>query len=65
MILQSDRTASVFPDRWTGDEREQWIAEYNAGLPVQLPVAEHDAGECGWCDVLRELMAEAHRRADA
>jgi hypothetical protein len=44
---------------WTTEQRGQWIADYNAGRPVLLPWAEHDAGECTVCDMLRDLADEA------
>jgi hypothetical protein len=46
---------------WTTEQRDQWVADYNAGRPVLLPWAEHDAGECTVCDVLRDLMDKAER----
>ena len=41
---------------WGEAERKAWVWAYLAGLPVQLPLAEHDLGECSHCDALRQLV---------
>lgn len=44
---------------WTTEQREGWKRAYRAGESVQLPVSDHERGECDFCDMLRALMAEA------
>jgi hypothetical protein len=51
-------------DKWNSAEREQWIEDYVAGMPVPLPLEEHDEGECEHCDALRVLMRDADDRKD-
>jgi hypothetical protein len=46
---------------WGEGERKAWVWAYLAGLPVQLPLAEHRVGECGHCDALRELVAHVDK----
>jgi hypothetical protein len=50
---------SCNPELWTTEQRVDWTREYLHGLPVELPLAEHDEGECTVCDTLRSLMREA------
>jgi hypothetical protein len=42
-------------------ERERWIRAYLADKPVDLPLPEHDEGECTVCDERRawQRVAEA------
>jgi len=51
-------------DNWPPERREQWIRDYLAGRPVNLPMPEHEDGACGHCDALRALMREADERDD-
>jgi len=43
---------------WGDAERKAWVWAYLAGLPVQLPLAEHAPGECSHCDALRRLVGQ-------
>jgi hypothetical protein len=43
---------------WGEAERKAWVWAYLAGLPVQLPLAEHACGKCSHCDALRKLVEQ-------
>ena len=62
--MRSESKRSPYPEKWTLEEREEWIADYLANQPVEMPYGDpyHEAGECDYCDTLRELRAEADAR---
>ncbi len=45
---------------WTPEQIDKWKRDYAADQPVLLPHYEHEEGECGHCDLLRQWMREVH-----